>query len=313
MSSARCERISQRCVGPASAGPCHVLLGAAMTRIIPATLIAILTISVPAFSQAPDGTPRPIVVQGAMQIEVERLVSRLENATLDQVSGWNFWRGTVNGYPVIVSRTLKGVANAAAATVLAIERYRPIAIVNQGTAGGLDPELKLYDIVIGTSSVNLGAFKTPVRGRGAGSNSLDWVPLNLTLADGSAASGDPRARIAARFPGDELLIAAARGTRQKYSRGKVFEGAIGTADMWNDELDRIARFRSEHGTIVEEMETAAAAQVAGQLQTPFLGIRVVSDNSTNGGAWDPKTSEACEDFVFEVVKTYIATLKPPQH
>src|SRR5262245_31013634 len=283
-----------------------------MRRVVIALVVTVVAVDTPAFPQTQANGVRPIVVQGAMQIEVERLVATLENATLDQVSGWNFWKGTVNGYPVIVSKTLKGVANAAAATVLAIERYRPLAIVNQGTAGGLDPELHLYDIVIGTSSVNLGAFKTPVRGRGAGSNSLDWVPLNLTLADGSAANGDPRARVAARFPGDEPLISAARGAREKYTRGKVFEGAIGTADMWNDELDRIARFRSEYGTIVEEMETAAAAQVAGQLQTPFLGIRVVSDNTTNGGAWDPKTSEACEDFVFEVVKTYIATLKAPQ-
>jgi adenosylhomocysteine nucleosidase len=283
-----------------------------MRRAVTASFVAIIAIATPAFPQTQANGVRPIVVQGAMQIEVERLVSRLEHATLDQVSGWNFWRGTVNGYPVIVSKTLKGVANAAAATVLAIERYRPIAIVNQGTAGGLDPELRLYDIVIGTSSVNLGAFKTPYRGRGAGSNTLDWVPLNLTLADGSAATGDPRARMAARFAADEPLVAAARESRPKYTRGKVVEGAIGTADMWNDELDRIARFRSEYGTIVEEMETAAAAQVAGQLQTPFLGIRVVSDNTTNGGAWDPKTSEACEDFVFEVVKTYIATLKSPQ-
>ncbi len=79
--------------------------------------------------------------------------------------------------------------------------------------------------------------------------------------------------------------------------------------MWNDEVDRVTWFRTQYGTIVEEMETAAAAQIAGQLGTPFLGIRVVSDNITNGGAYDPKTSEACEDFVFEVIKAYIATLK----
>ena len=35
-------------------------------------------------------------------------------------------------------------------------------------------------------------------------------------------------------------------------------------------------------------------------------LRVVSDNITNGDPYDPKTSEACEDYVFEVVKTYIA-------
>jgi adenosylhomocysteine nucleosidase len=112
-----------------------------MRRVCSLVLFVVLANAIPAFPQTPDGEARPIVVQGAMQIEVEKLVGRLENATLEQIGGWNFWRGTVNGYPVIVSKTLKGIANAAAATVLAIERYHPIAIVNQGTAGGLDPEL----------------------------------------------------------------------------------------------------------------------------------------------------------------------------
>jgi adenosylhomocysteine nucleosidase len=49
--------------------------------------------------------------------------------------------------------------------------------------------------------------------------------------------------------------------------------------------------------------------VASLLNTPFVGIRVVSDNITNGGAWDPKTSEACEDFVYEVIKTYLGRVK----
>lgn len=278
-----------------------------MRRVLSAVLIAVFAAAAPSFSQSSDGA-RPIVVQGAMQIEVEKLAGRLDNVTLDQVGGWNFWRGTVDGYPVIVSKTLKGIANAAAATVLAVERYRPIAIVNQGTAGGHDPSLHLYDIVIGTSSVSLGAFRSPFRGRGAGSNTLDWVPLNLTASDGSAGN-DPKARTVARFTGDEPLIAAARGAKPKYTRGRVVEGVIGSADVWNDELDRIARFRSEYGTVVEEMETASAAQVAGLLNTPFLGIRVVSDNITNGGAYDPKTSEACEDYVYDVIKAYIGTLK----
>jgi adenosylhomocysteine nucleosidase len=56
------------------------------------------------------------------------------------------------------------------------------------------------------------------------------------------------------------------------------------------------------------METASAAQIAALLNVPFLGIRVVSDNITNDGAYDPKTGEACEDFVYLVVKAYIAAL-----
>jgi adenosylhomocysteine nucleosidase len=84
---------------------------------------------------------------------------------------------------------------------------------------------------------------------------------------------------------------------------------IGSSDIWNDELDRIARFHTEYGTTVVEMETASAAQIAGLLHIPFLGIRVVSDNITNGDPDDPKTGEACENYVYQAVKGYVATLK----
>ena len=78
--------------------------------------------------------------------------------------------------------------------------------------------------------------------------------------------------------------------------------------MWNDELDRIARFHTEYGTSVEDMETASAAQTAALFNIPFLGIRVLSNNATNGGAHDRKTGEACQDYVYRVVKAYVATL-----
>ena len=61
----------------------------------------------------------------------------------------------------------------------------------------------------------------------------------------------------------------------------------------------------EYGTSVEEMETAAAAQVAGRFGVPFLGIRILSNNITNNGAYDGKTGVACQEFVYEVVRAYI--------
>jgi adenosylhomocysteine nucleosidase len=243
-----------------------------------------------------------------MRLETERLVGRLADVEVEQVGGWTFWHGSVDGYPVIVSKTLKGVANAAAATAVTAQRHRPVAVINQGTAGGHDPGLHLYDIVLGASAVSLGAFKSPYRAAGAGSNPLDWKPLDLMASEGSAGN-DPRTQAVARFRPDEALLAAARSVKQTYTRGRVVEGVIGSSDVWNDELDLIARYHSEYGTSVEEMETAPAAQVAGLFGIPFLGIRVVSDNVTNGEPYDPKTGEACEDYVYEVVKAYVRTLK----
>jgi adenosylhomocysteine nucleosidase len=249
--------------------------------------------------------PRPLLVQGAMTIEVQQLASRVEHATEEHVGGWVFWRGTIDGYPVVVQKTQKGVANAAAGTAIAIQKFQPAAIINQGTAGGHDPALHNFDIVIGTTAVSIAAWRSQFRESGKGSNPLDWRPMDLTAADGTA-SNDPNARRVAKFNADVQLLAAARAATKSYTRGHVVEGVIGSSDMWNDELDLIAKYHSEYGTAAEEMETAPAAQIAKEFSVPFIGIRVISDNVTNGSTYDPKSSEACEEFVFQVIKAYVA-------
>lgn len=248
---------------------------------------------------------RPVIVQGAMPIEVELLVKRLENVSEEKVGGWTFWRGTVSGYPVVVSKTLKGMSNTAAATAIAIERFKPVAIINQGTAGGHDAQLNVFDIVIGEAAVNLGAFKTGVRQSGQGSDSVEWVPMDLLASEGSAGE-DPNARTMRRFNADEQLLAAADNVKDSYRKGKVVRGVIGSSDVWNSELDRINRFHKQFGTSVEEMETASAAQIAKFFNVPFLGIRVLSNNITNGGKYNGTTALACQEYVFEVVKAYVA-------
>lgn len=268
-------------------------------------LIVILLLASSATGTAQTPAPAPIVIQGAMTSETERLISRLEHPRVERVASWNFWHGTIDGYPVIVSKTNKGTANAAAATTLAVERFRPLAIINQGTSGGHDPALHVYDIVIGTAALNIGAFKTPHLEAGRGSEPAKWQPRDLRL-EGSA--GAATVQTLTRFDADSNLLAVARGVGSSYTRGRVMDGVIGSSDMWIDEVDFVTHLHETYGTSVEEMETAAAAQVAAAWQVPFLGIRILSDNITNGGAYDPRTGEACEDFVFTVVKSFIGTM-----
>ena len=269
-------------------------------------LISLTLLSI-VFPQGSQSGLRPIVVQGAMRSETEELAGRLANISVDRVGGWTFWRGTIDGYPVIVSRTLRGIANAAAATTIAIEHYQPIAIINQGTAGGHEPGLHVYDIVLGNDVVSLGAFKTPYRAAGAGSNPLSWTPLNMMSPEGTASTDSAGHRVA-RFAGDSLLLAVARQAAGLYKRGRVVDGVIGSSDMWVDELDLIDKYHSKYGSSVEDMETSSAAQIASHFHIAFVGIRVVSDNTTNGDAYNPKTGAACQDFVHNVVKAYVAKL-----
>lgn len=239
-----------------------------------------------------------------MDVEVRTLAAALEHPIQEQIAAWTFWRGTLDGYPVIVSKTLKGMENAAAATALAAEHFQPAAIINQGTAGGHSPDLQVYDIVLGVDTINVGSFKTGVRGRGEGSRFDDWVPLDLLRSEGSAGQ-DPNARVMRRFRADEPLLDAARRVRNAYHKGRVVEGVIASSEVWNSELDRIQRLHDAYGTTVEEMEAASAAQIASLYRIPFLGIRVLSNNITNGGAYQPTTGEACQEFVELVVRQYI--------
>lgn len=247
--------------------------------------------------------PAPILIEGAMPSETDQLVKRLENVRVENVGGWTFWRGRFDGHAVVVSKTLKGEANVAAATALGVERFHPAAIINEGTAGGHDPQLHVYDIVLGAESVNLGSFKTGYRGQGNGSDPLEWTPLDLLASEGSAGM-DPNARTLRRFRADPELLAVAERVKSTYQRGRVVEGVIGSSDVWNSELDRIGQMHRQYGTSVEDMETASAAQIAGVYKVPFLGVRVVSNNITNGGTYDGKTGEAVQGYVSALIDAH---------
>lgn len=251
-------------------------------------------------------TLQPIVIQGALPIETESLAAKLDNTTTETIGGWKFWKGTYQGYPVIVSKTRMGMSNSAAATAIAITHYKPIAIINQGTSGGHDPALNVYDIVVGKYTTNINAFRTPKQPIGGGSDSLKWNEAFDVLPDDES---DPEPITIRKFEGDTDLILAAHKAKARYTKGQVVEGTLGSADVWNNELDRIAFIHQTYGTSAEEMEGASVAQIATQFNVPFVGIRVLSNNITNNGAYDPGTGEACQDFVLDVVVEYMKAKK----
>ena len=65
------------------------------------------------------------------------------------------------------------------ATAIAIERFKPAAIINQGTSGGHDKSLNVGDIVLGKRTFNAGNFKTLTRNEKEGSNPFEWLPMDV--------------------------------------------------------------------------------------------------------------------------------------
>lgn len=252
--------------------------------------------------------PAPIVVQGAMSSEIDTLIKQLKDAKPMTIGKWQFWQGQLDGYPVIISKTDIGMENASAATALAAATFHPVAIINQGTAGGHDPKLHNYDVVIGKETINIGSFKTPFKARGEGTHAETWAPMDL-LTEEEDTSDKIVDKPMRTFPADASLMMAAHSVAGHYTRGKVVDGVIASSDVWNNELDRIALFHEQYGSSMEEMETAAAAQIAKGFNIPFMGVRVITNNATNGSQFEPATSEASQLFTTDIVKAYIRQLK----
>ena len=267
------------------------------------TLLATLIFTAVFMGHAPESmavTQRPIVIQGAMDVEMQHMVKQLTDVREVSFGGWKFFKGTLDNAPVVIAKTEVGMTNAAASTLLAIEKFNPSAIINQGTAGGHAPKLHRYDIVLGETSVNFGNFRTNHGDAGKGVDPEAWIPMTLTLN----VAGE--AKEFTNFKGSAALLGFADAVSSTYTHGKVVRGVIGSADQWNRELDRIAWIHKTYNTAVEEMETASAAQVAEAYGIPFLGIRILSNSEHHGESFDPQAGLYCQTYVLSVVKALIA-------
>jgi nucleoside phosphorylase len=72
-----------------------------------------------------DGSGVDIVVQGALDSELQPLLAALEGKERIQIAAWTFWRGRIGVKRVVVSRTEVGPINAVAATTLAVVSFKP--------------------------------------------------------------------------------------------------------------------------------------------------------------------------------------------
>lgn len=264
-------------------------------------LMCLIALFCAPFTHASNPASAPILIQGAMDVEVDTLVAALQEKQALTIGAWTFWQGTLAGYPVVISRTEVGLANAAAATTLAIERFKPRLIINQGTSGGHDPALHRGDIVIATKSFNMGAYRSDFTPADQGIDPRKWHNFEVTMRlreNGKLVEHTS-------FAGDPELIGRALGMADRYQHGRVVAGIIGTADEWNRQVARINWLHQTYQTAAEEMETSSAALVAEAYKVPFVGVRVLSNTDIHGEDFDPHTAIHCQQFVIDYTKSLI--------
>lgn len=243
---------------------------------------------------------KPILIQGAMQVEIDYLIEQLENLKKVDVQGYEFYEGEIEGYPVVISKTSVGGIQVSVATLLGILTYHPKIVINQGIAGAIDLNLYNHDMVVGTSCMNVNSFETKSRKKGEGSNPFDWELK--TFKDGK----DELIEINA----DIQLVEISKVISNLYTKGRVVFGKLGSGDIWNKEWDRIEWFHKNYHTLCADMESINTYTICNQWKIPIIGIRSISDNARiDDQIYDRTTSIDSQEFTIELCKEYIRRIK----
>lgn len=193
---------------------------------------------------------------GAMEEEVAILKDKMEKIHETETAHCRFYEGTLNGLHVVLLQSGIGKVNAAIGTTLLIERFRPSLVINTGSAGGLDANLEIGDVVISTEMLYHDVDAT----------AFGYLPGQLPAM--------PPA-----FPADPSLIRLAeRAAGGTPGIRRTVCGPMASGDVFMSDPKRIARLKATFPKVkAVEMEGAAIAHVCYQCDVPFLVVRSLSD------------------------------------
>ena len=251
----------------------------------------LLLLSVASVAQV-GNTPRPAratpvtAILSAMTLEVETLGQELTDKKEVTVQGIRFTTGGLKDRRVVLAHSGIGKVNAAIAATLLVEQFQPTHILFTGIAGGLNPDLRPGDVVIGA--------KTAYHDYG------EWTPEGFRVGrtvDPFTGKLNPLF-----FPADAGLLAVAQKAALdlklapvKMASGgrtpRVVTGVIVTGDAFVASAAKKDALRKEFKADATEMEGAAVAQICWQRRVPCLILRSLSDSA---GAKAPENERLFE-------------------
>jgi len=217
------------------------------------------------------------IILAATNLEISILLKKNGCRFEGQALGFNIYRVSHSGEDICLVESGPGLANAAAAAAVAIERFKPEHIFNIGVCGVYSTDNNLLTRVItGTSAIFAEA------GVAAESNFQDMEDIGLPFYSKKGGE-DFYNRIDLR---DDLVD-------KTIDRGVFLSlsAVSGTADQ----AERIKnRFDFRQALLCEDMETAAVALTACRAAVPCTAIRGISNLTGDRNYQNWKLQEAAE-------------------
>ncbi|SEQ20833.1 methylthioadenosine nucleosidase /adenosylhomocysteine nucleosidase [Ignavigranum ruoffiae] len=211
---------------------------------------------------------------GAMEEEISLLKERLSKIEMIQVANFEIVTGYLGKHQIYLMKSGIGKVNATISTTLLIQHCQPDVIINTGSAGALDPGLKVGDIVIGQ------AFRY---------HDVDVTSFGYQLGQ---MAGMP----AEYFP-DSVWVRSAQTQARLLNKEPVICTIVSGDQFIGNQAGREKIRQNFPRARACEMESTAIAQTCSIFNVPFVIIRAISDQADGSASID------FDQFIIEAGRT----------
>ena len=227
-----------------------------------------------------------IGIIGAMALEIDGLKKEMENTSANTISGVEFSVGVIGGTEVVIAQAGVGKVNAAVTAQTMILKYNPSVIINIGVAGGIEPSLKIGDIVVADKVCEHDMDTTAVGDEPGYITGIDTVYMHC---DNEISN---------------IISQCAKDMGLHTVRGTIATGDIFVAE--NSVRNRISQL---FNGVAAEMEGGSIGHVCVMNNVPFAILRAMSDCANDDSKVDfpvfaAKAAENSIQIILRFLNTY---------
>ena len=224
-----------------------------------------------------------LAIMGAMQEEIEPLLAYFDKVNVVEYANNKYYEVSYNGLEIVIAYSKIGKVFASLTASTMIEKFGCDTLLFSGVAGGINPKLKIGDLII--------------------ADKLCQHDLDIT------AFGHPHGYV----PGGKVFVETSKELRDvaikvaKENDLKVIEGIIATGDQFVHSTQRKEFIEKTFDADALEMEGASVAVVCDALNVPFFILRAISDTADMDAGFDfdeflKSSAKNSADYLIKILK-----------